>query len=178
METTTLDRILRIYLKREKSNYLPSLAAFYTYQQNAMRNEFDIFNFSKKWYPTSIIGLNLDIPIFSSGMRHSKVQQAKLQYEKSGILKTQVSQGLILEYEQSKSDYIKAYDKFNSCQDAYKLSNKIYNKTLVKYKNGVSSSTELMQIQNQYFTAQSNYYNSIFELLGAKSKLDKILAKN
>jgi len=174
----TQENLNFLNLKRERTNYLPSLAAYYTYQQSAMRSQFDIFDFSKKWYPTSIIGLSLDIPIFSSGMRHSKVQQAQLQLDKSRILKLQVSRGLLLDFEQSKSNYINAMDKYKSNIEAYNLSNKIYKKTLIKYKNGVSSSTELMEIQKQYFTAQYNYYSSIFDLLSAKSKLDKILFKN
>jgi outer membrane protein len=174
----TQENLALLNLKREKSTYLPSLAGFYSYQQSAMRDKFDIFDFSKKWYPTSILGLNLDIPIFSSGMRHSRVQQAKLQYIKAGLFKTQVAQGLILDFEQSRNDFNKACDIYHSCKEASVLSGKIYNRTLFKYKNGLSTSTELMQIQNQYFTSQSNYYNSMFVLLGAKCKLDKILAKN
>jgi outer membrane protein len=174
----TQENLSLLNLKREKTDYLPSVAGFYTYQQNAMRDKFNLFDFSKKWYPTSIIGLSIDIPLFSSGMRHSQVQQAQLQLDKTQIMKAQVSRGLMLEYEQSKSEYGKALDMYKTNIETFSLSKKIYNKTLVKYKNGMSSSTELMEIQRQFLTAQNNYYSSIFNLLGAKSKLDKILTKN
>jgi len=57
------------------------------------------------------------------------------------------------------------------------LSKKVYNKTIIKYREGVSSSFELTQNQNQYLTAESNYYNSALSLLNAKAKLDRILNK-
>jgi outer membrane protein TolC len=56
------------------------------------------------------------------------------------------------------------------------LSRKVYNKTVIKYKEGVSSSFELTQNQNQFLTAESNYYNSILTLLNAKAKLDRLLS--
>ena len=82
METN--EKMLLLNYRREQSAYLPKLSAFYTYQDKAMRNKFDIFQ-KGDWYPTSIIGVNLDIPIFSSGMRHFKVQQAQLALDKIRI---------------------------------------------------------------------------------------------
>ena len=58
------------------------------------------------------------------------------------------------------------------------LSKKVYEKTIVKYREGVSSSFELAQNQNQFLTAESNYYNSLLSLLNAKAKLDRILKTN
>jgi len=58
------------------------------------------------------------------------------------------------------------------------LSEKIYNKNIIKFKEGVASSLELTQSQSQYLTSESNYYNSVISLLQAKAKMDRILATN
>jgi len=55
------------------------------------------------------------------------------------------------------------------------LAKKIYNKTLTKYKEGVSTSIDLTQIQNQYLATQGNYFNVILQLLNANSNLNKAL---
>jgi outer membrane protein TolC len=55
------------------------------------------------------------------------------------------------------------------------LAKKIYNKTLVKYKEGVSTSMDLTTAQNQYLTTQGNYFNTILQLLNANSNLNKAL---
>ena len=174
----TQESLAGFNVKLQKSNYLPTLAGFYSYQKNAMRDKFNIFDSGQEWYPTSIIGLNLDIPLFSSGMRHSRVQQAKLQLEKTSLMKQQTSQAIMLSYEQARNELKTSIDKYQNSKETYDLSTRIFNKTLIKYKNGVSSSIELSQVQNQYFTAQSNYYNSIFSMLSAKNKLDNILEKS
>ena len=57
------------------------------------------------------------------------------------------------------------------------LSRKIYNTTVIKYRAGVASSLDLTQNQNQLLTTESNYYNSVLNLLNAKAKLDRILSK-
>ena len=56
------------------------------------------------------------------------------------------------------------------------LSKKVYDKTVIKYKEGVSTSFELTQNQAQYLTAESNYYNSVLSLLNDQAKLDRILS--
>ena len=96
-----------LQLKLEKSNFLPNLAAFATYQRLAKEPQ---INFT----PTSIAGLSLSIPIFSSGMRRSKVQQAKLSLQKSRNSFEQVKQGLEVELANAISQYTTAWEKYTN----------------------------------------------------------------
>ena len=170
METN--EKLLLLSYKREQSTYLPTLAAFYTYQKRAMRNEFDIFK-KGDWYPTSIIGVNMNIPIFSSGMKHFKVQQAKLSLEKMRVNKQQVAQALKMGAETARTNFNSSVEKFMTEKQNKELSSNIYKKTLIKFKEGLSSSTELTQIQSQYLTNLTNYYSAVYEMLTAKTNYDK-----
>jgi outer membrane protein TolC len=67
-----------------------------------------------------------------------------------------------------------AYEKYLNEKKNIELTNRIYDKTLIKYKEGLSSSLDLTNAQNQYLTAQSNYYTAIYALITAKNKLDKL----
>ena len=86
-----------------------------------------------------------------------------------------VSQGLILAVQQTNSDFNTAAEKFNNEKASMELTKRIYDRTLIKFNQGMSSSLELTQVHNQYLNSQSNYFNAIFELLNAKNKLDKAL---
>mgnify|MGYP002477841729 FL=1 len=55
------------------------------------------------------------------------------------------------------------------------LSKKILDKTIIKYREGITGSTELTQIQMQYQTAQANYFAAMFRVISAKTKLNKLL---
>lgn len=171
----TQEKLSKLNLQREKSNFLPSIVGFFSYQKSAIRSEFDIFDGNKPWYPTKVIGLTVDIPIFSSGQRLMKVQEAKLELEKMKNTKEQAAEGLKMEYSNARNAYLNSFESYIQNKESYALATKIYNRWQIKFKEGVASSMELTTQQNQYLTAQANYYNSIFELLSAKIKLERML---
>lgn len=171
----TQEKLSKLNLQREKSNFLPSIVGFFSYQKSAMRSEFDIFDKNKPWYPTKVIGLTVDIPIFSSGQRLMKVQEAKLELEKMKNTKEQAVEGLKMEYSNARNAYLNSLESYIQNKESYALATKIYNRWQIKFKEGVASSMELTTQQNQYLSAQANYYNSIFELLSAKIKLERML---
>jgi outer membrane protein len=161
--------ISALMLKREKSKYLPTIAAFYRHEE---QTNMPAFNFAVK----DVVGASLNVPIFTSGMRNAKVSEAKFDLAKADLAKETAEQGLIMEFETAKSNYQTAYSNFITNRESMDLSKKVYDKTVIKYKEGVSSSFELTQNQNQFLTAESNYYNSVLSLLNAKAKLDRILS--
>ena len=128
--------------------------------------------------PKDVGGISVNFPIFTSGQRISKVSQARLDFEKSTLNRENVGQSLILEFEKARNDYKTAFSNFSTNKESMELGKKIYDKTMIKYRSGVASSLELTQNQNQYLTAESNYYNSVLTLLNAKAKLERILTKS
>jgi len=171
----TQEKLTKLNFQREKSSFLPSIVGFFSYQKSAMRSEFDIFDSNKPWYPTKVVGLTIDIPIFSSGQRLMKAQEAKLELEKMKNTKEQAAEGLKMEYSNARNAYLNSYESYLQNKESYALASKIYDRWQIKFKEGVASSMELTTQQGQYLTAQANYYNSIFELLSAKVKLERML---
>jgi outer membrane protein TolC len=164
-------------MKLGKSAYLPTLRAFYSYQNNAMRDEFDFFNFDKTWYPTQILGVQLDVPIWSSGMRKYKVNQSKLELDKIRVQDTELQQKLNLDLETGQNAFNNAYLIYLNRSKNKDLALKIHQKTEMKYKEGLSSSFDLSQSYNQYLSAEVNYLLAVLDLLIKKSDLDKLLTK-
>ncbi|MDA3780848.1 MAG: TolC family protein, partial [Bacteroidales bacterium] len=111
-------------LKKEKAEYLPTISTFYNYQENAMRNEFNLFDGDQKWFKSSILGFSLKIPIYSSGKRHSKVQQASLELEKTRNSKNLLSKKLNNSYIQAKNNFITANDNMINAKANVELANK------------------------------------------------------
>ena len=170
----TQEKSFKLLLKKEKADYLPTISTFFSHSRMAMRDSFNFFR-KGEWYPSSVVGLNINIPIFSSGMRGARVAQAKIELQKAGNLKKQAADGLQLELLQSRSAFSDALEKKQGSKQNVDLAKKIYDKTLVKYANGTISSLELTQVHNQYLTAESNYTRAVVELLTAKTRLDKSL---
>lgn len=175
--TETQLKLNQLSLKNKRANYLPSLSAFMSHQRVAMRNEFNFFDGNKNWYPTTVWGLSLNIPIFSSGQRASQVSQAKLEVQKTQNTVAQLDKGLQLQYIQYSSGYNNAKDAFETQKKAVDVASKILNSTEIKYKEGVVSSMELTQVQNQLLQAQTDLTNAGFELIKAKLNLDTLFNK-
>ncbi|HET6242938.1 MAG: TolC family protein [Bacteroidetes bacterium] len=169
--------LMQLNLKKEKYAYLPSIGAFLSHQENALRNEFTFFE-NGPWYPTTVWGVSIKVPIFDSGMKYAKIKQAKMEYEKTIISTTQVEQSLKLQAQTSKADLISSYERLLTEKQNLLLAEKIQNKTLIKYQEGLASSLDLNQVQNQLLSTQGNYINTVFDLLNAKSRFDKAMNFN
>jgi outer membrane protein TolC len=164
-------KLNKLNLKLKRSEALPVVAGFYNYEKN-----FNLQGFT--FNPPSIIGLSVSLPIFSSGQRIARIKQAKIEFQKSLNSKEQGGQGILIDFSQSKSDYLNALDKCNLEKENMSLADKIYKRTIIKFKNGNSSSIDLTQVQNQYITSESNYYRALIDLISAKSKLERLLSSN
>jgi outer membrane protein len=171
----TQEELSKLNLKNAQASFLPTVSAFFSYQKKAMGDNFDVFKSSTSWYPTTVVGLNIDIPIFSSGSRISKVKQAKIAYLQTQVSCKQVEQGLLMQEFQARNEYNNTLETYYKEKDNLALATKIYNITTVKYTEGVASSMELTNAQNQFLSTEQSYYSAINSLIAAKSKLDKIL---
>jgi outer membrane protein TolC len=155
-------------LRQQQVSYLPTIAGFYSHTEKLKEPEFDMT-------PKDLIGVNVTLPLFSSGQRHAKVQQARIELDKLDNSKSALKDGLNMQYEQAIVNYNTAFSKYLNEAENTKLTKKIYDKTLIKYREGVASSLDLSQVQSQHLQAQTNYYNAILELIQAKTSLDKLM---
>jgi len=166
----TQEKMMKMNVNLQKSTFLPSVVAFYMHQEKTQKADFD-FTFP------DMIGLSVNVPIFSSGMRVSKVSQAQMQLEKTQNTSIIAAEGLKLQFEQAKSQLLSSYEKYLNEKSNKELAEKIYNKTLIKYKEGLSGSMDLTQANSQLLNALSNYYTSLYEMLSAKNKIENLMNK-
>ncbi|MBI1266647.1 MAG: hypothetical protein GC193_04350 [Cryomorphaceae bacterium] len=163
-------------VKNQKAKALPSIGAFYSYQRNAQRFGFDFFDFNKKWYPTQLWGVQMTIPIFGSTMGYQRIQKAKIDLERAEAALEQIATGAELEYAAAKLEYENASRQRELQSQSLALAEKIFNKTQIKYNEGLASSFELSQTQNQLLLSQGNYINSTLQLLNAGARLKQALS--
>jgi outer membrane protein TolC len=163
------EKVSSLLLKRQQAKQIPTISGFYRHQE---QSNMPAFNFAVK----DIIGVTLSLPIITSGLRNANIGMAKYDLMKTRLNKENIEQGLILEFETARSSYQTAFSNFTTNKESMLLSKKVYDKTVIKYKEGVSTSFELTQNQAQYLTAESNYYNSVLSLLNDQAKLDRILS--
>jgi outer membrane protein TolC len=167
-----------LQVKLAKSAYLPSLSANLNYQTQAQREQWDFFNKDGIWYNSSVFGVSMKIPIFSSGMRYAKVKQAQIAFQQVEVSQKQMSSQLDIQYSTAKNEYLNAYNVYVNKQKSRLNAEKIYKKTTEKYSVGMATSLDLLNTHNQFMNTESEYINAALDLLKAGEELEKILTKS
>ncbi len=162
-------------LKLEKSRALPTLNAFVNYGSSAYSNKFNFLNKDTQWFNSSILGFDLNIPIFSSLRRSASTQRAKIALEKAKTQKKEVEESLRLQWENAKSEYILAIEQYQTAKDNLGLAERIEKKNQIKYFEGIASSFELRQAQTQLYSTQQEYLQSMIDVINKKTALEIII---
>ena len=162
-------------MRLEKSRFLPSLNAFVNYGTSANSDNFSFFSGDQLWYQSSILGVSLKVPVFSSGMRKARTQRARIALDKAETQMEETIQNITLELNTSKSNYQFAIDKYENSKKNIALAERIENKNEIKFTEGLATSFDLRQAQTQLYTAQQQYFQSMLDVINAKSNLETVL---
>ncbi|MGB1283558.1 MAG: TolC family protein [Polaribacter sp.] len=165
----------RLLMLFEQSKALPRLSAFVNYSYIGNSDTFTFFNSSQSWIPTSVFGLSLDVPIFSSLKREARTQQAKITLETADIRLQEAKQRLILAATNARSNYQLSIDNYQTAQKNLALAERIEKKQQIKFKEGVTTSYELLQAQTQLYTQQNNYVQAMLDIIAKKAALENAL---
>lgn len=166
-----------LLIKLEKSKALPSVATYINYGASANNETFTLFHSEQKWFDTSVFGIQINIPIFSSLERYSKVQQAKIGLDKAERLQQETIEKLNLAFQSAKINYENAIENYATAKEGLTLAESIEHKENIKFKEGLSGSFELNQAQMQLYGKQQEYLQSIFELISKKAALDHAMGQ-
>lgn len=162
-------------LKLEKSRALPSLNAFVNYGTSAFGDNFSFFDTDTPWFQSSIFGVSLQVPIFSSLGRSAKTKRAEIAFDQAKTEFTEAVQRIKLEANTAKNNYQFSIEKFENTKNNLRLAERIENKNQIKFFEGLSSSFELRQAQMQLYNAQQEYLQAMLEVINNKAELERIL---
>lgn len=164
-----------LLVKLEKSKALPSLSAFVNGSYVGNRESFNFTNSNEKWFGSSIFGVSLNVPIFSSGMRNAATQRAQINLEKAEINLTETEQMLNLQIQSAKSDYQFAIEDYQNKKENLSLAERIEQKNQTKFFEGITSSFDLRQAQTQLYTAQQELLQTMLDVITKKAELETLL---
>ncbi|APX99236.1 TolC family protein [Lacinutrix venerupis] len=164
-----------LLVKLEKSKALPTLNAFINGGYAAYSDTFSFANSSQRWIGSSVFGVSLDIPIFSSGMRNAATQRAKINLEKAETELTETEQRIKLQIASAKSDYQFAIEDYQNKKENLALAERIETKNQTKFFEGIGSSFELRQAQTQLYSAQQELLQAMLDVINTKATLETAL---
>ncbi|MEW4923886.1 TolC family protein [Algibacter sp. 2305UL17-15] len=162
--------------KLERSNQLPKINAFVTSNYLGYSDSFsNYFRKEQDWLFTTIGGVSITFPIFSSFGGKSKRQKAKVEWDVAKNNLIIEENQLTLEFRNAKNEYNLAIETYANKQKNLALAEKIEKKNTVKYKEGIASSFDLRQAQMQLYGSQQEYLQSIIDVINKKATLKNLL---
>ncbi|WP_298365681.1 TolC family protein [uncultured Lutibacter sp.] len=164
-----------LLVKLEQSKALPTLSSFINFGYSGFGQDFNFLKSEQKWFDSSMLGVSLNVPIFSSFARNSRTQQAKIELDKAKTDLTQIQQNLLLKLASAKTDYNYNIEELETSKQNLALAKRIENKQQIKFFEGISSSFELAEAQRQLYQMQQNYLQAMLNVIASKATLDNAL---
>jgi len=161
-------------IRNEKAAGMPSIGAFYTNQRNAQRDAFDFFG-SGNWYPIQLVGVQMNIPIWSSFGGKEKVLQAQLTRDRAETALEQLTQAATLEYRAARTEYNSSLEQRSQAQRGLDLAERILDRTRIRFHEGLASSFDMTRAQNQLVNAQANLAQATLRWFNAHLRLQRSL---
>lgn len=164
-----------LLFKYEKSKNMPRLAAFINGNYTGNSETFSFTDSDQKWFGAALLGLNLQVPIFSSNLKRAQSQKAKIAIEQAETELEETQERINIEVEAAVNDYNLAVETYFTNKENLALAGRIEEKNQAKYFEGMASAFDLRQAQLQLYSAQNNYIASIQNVIQKKLTLEILL---
>jgi outer membrane protein TolC len=162
-------------LKLEKSKALPKVNAFINRTYTGNSNEFTFTDGDQKWYGSSLLGLNVQIPIFSSLGKSANTQKAKISLDQAKTQLEETQSKIRIEVNATLNEYQLSIDNYYTEKENLRLAESIEQKNQTKYFEGMIQTFELRMSQLQLYTAQNNFVSAIQKVISNKIELETLL---
>lgn len=127
--------------------------------------------------PPNMIGAQLNIPLFTSGKMTAAMKDARLSYQKQLNTLENTELSLNLQHRQLVYNLRTALEKYNLQKQSVDVAERVFDNISLKYKYGVASSLDVTNAGTSLLTAQSNYVESLLDIVEAKVSLQQLLNK-
>ena len=156
------------------AGYLPSLSFVGQYAYQGYREDFKNYFQSSpenKWYSSSYIGVSLSMPIFDSFDKRSKSRQAKLDYQKTALRIDDTKERFDVDYQNALNNYQNHKTNVERQKKNIELAEKVYQETALKYREGLSTMSDVLQDEMGLSNAQSAYLSALYNYKEAELKI-------
>jgi len=184
LELQMLDKQIELndlQIKSAKGALAPNIGAYATYFKQYFKDELKPFKSGDDWFRASLIGVKMNIPIFSGFKSRAKIAQAKIEKEITKNKREEALHGLAIERMNVLNNYTVNLDNCANQQKSIELAEKVRRQEELKYKEGLSSLTDLLVSESELRSAEINYVKYVLQvriseldLLKSEGKLSQL----
>ena len=154
-------------------SFLPTVSAFFNYNLTFENNNYN--NLLGTSYPSSLIGLSFNIPIFTGFNRVNNLRKAKLQGQILDWNETDLKSTINTEYTSALANYKSNYYNLQLLQRNVALSRRVYFVVTLQYRQGIVPYLNVITAEVNLITSETSYLNALFQVLSNKIDLQKAM---
>jgi outer membrane protein TolC len=165
-------KIGQLQVKSAKSELLPSLMLGVNYQYNLLGDK--LFGSDDSYsYPSSIIGLNLRIPIFSGMSKNAKLKGAQIELMKLKEDEQSLSQSLTMAYQNALLKLSDSRQTIDAQRQNMELAAEVFRITEENYQQGLASMSDVLNANSSLIQSQISYADALSKYMAAYIELRK-----
>lgn len=175
--------MLKLQKKSAVYENMPTLSLVFNYQYNGVSDEF-FRGETNYWYPTSVIGLSLRVPVFSGFSRKAKIRQNNIELLKSEEDATMLKQSLNMAYmnaqiklADTRRTIALQRDNQNLAEDVLKVTDNNFALGISSMSDVLNASQSLVQAQMSYANAMNDYMKAYIELKKADGSIRELVTE-
>jgi outer membrane protein len=158
-----------------KTNRLPTLAAFGNYQYQSQANDFNFGEY--QWVKTTMVGLQLQVPIFQGFTKRHREQQVMVGIDQLKIQRDDLNKNLTLMAKNAIMNMQRASEQIDLNKEGIALADRGYNIAQTRYRTGTGTIFELNDAEDALRQAKQNYNQSLYDYLQAKVEYETIIGE-
>jgi len=151
-------------IRMNQSEYFPNLTLIGNMSYLNQSNTINLFNGSSDWFNTSLVGLRLNVPVFSGLQRHYRINQVKIQLEKLQVDDENTRKLIRINSEDASRKLLNSIEAEKRQRDNMVLAEHVYNISQEQYQKGVIPLTDLLNAETALSDAQSNHTYALVQM--------------
>lgn len=153
--------------------YVPTVTGFYQYSAKTYFGEAEGMNMT----PPNTVGVTLNVPIWSSGVRAAGVTEKKLAYKAAQNSLADTEDQLRVSDRQYRYDLVSAYDNYKIQKRNIEVTQRVFDNMAKKFEYGYASSLDVTNTSTNLISAQQNYIQALTSMVNAHINLKNLLNK-
>ena len=163
------ERQIESTIKMTKRQYIPSLAASFSYSYMAMGDDFNM-----KWNPYSVVGVTLNIPIFDGLSKHYNIRQNEVTRDVIKMNMEDTERQLRIAHKGYMNQIATYIENYYAAESTLEMAQKSYDIAAKMYELGKATLTELNDAQLALVQSQLTMSQAVYNFKVAKAKLEEL----
>lgn len=151
----------------------PTLSIFHQYNTKKYFSDDVTMNMT----PPNMLGIQLNVPLFTSWKQGSAVKAAKIAYKEQLNTLENTRLALNIQYRQLLYNLTSAMERYDTQKQSVEVARRVFDNIAKKYEYGMASSLDLTNAGTSLITAQSSYVQALLEMVNAQISLEQLLNK-